>query len=85
MYSDAMNNGHTPLTPMSPDVNTAPGIELHIKFIPSTGQFLVSFPQVDHVTIMGLLEFAKLNLIEMRSKADKRIAIPDMQLVKAVS
>lgn len=66
-------------------VENTPGIELHIKFIPQTGQFLVSFPQVDHVTIMGLLEFAKLNLIEMRNKADQRITIPDMNIVKAVS
>lgn len=80
-----MNNGHTPVVPGSQPIETAPGIELHIKFIPSTGQFLVSFPQVDHVTIMGLLEFAKLNLIEMRSKADKRIQIPDLGLVKAIS
>jgi hypothetical protein len=70
-------NGHSELA-------TLPGIELHIKFVPSTGQFLVQFPQVDHVTIMGLLEFAKLNLMELRAKADKRIAIPDAVLTNKI-
>ena len=78
-------NGQNPTLRNPATIEDVPGIELHIKFIPQTGQFMVQFPQVDHVTIMGLLEFAKVNLLEMRAKADQRIQIPDMKLVKAVS
>jgi hypothetical protein len=55
---------------------------LAIKWNPSTGSLAVSFPQIDHVSILGMLEFAKVNLLEMRAKNEQRIAIPDMKVTK---
>ena len=55
---------------------------LTIKWTPQTGQLQVNFPQIDAVSILGMLEFAKVSLNEMRAKAEQRIAIPDMQITK---
>jgi hypothetical protein len=57
-------------------------ISLIIKWSPSTGQVSATFPQIDHTIIFGLLEMGKQILSEMRSKADQRISIPDMQVTK---
>jgi len=70
-----MNNGN----------GTAPatdGLNLVINWNPSTGQVKVAFPQVDHLLCLGMIEFAKISLIEMRAKADNRIAIPDVNITK---
>ena len=64
---------------------TAPatdGFNLVINWNPSTGQVKVAFPQIDHLMVLGMIEFAKVSLLEMRAKADNRIAIPDMQVTK---
>jgi len=57
-------------------------IPLTISWNPSTGSVRVSFPQIDHVSILGMIEFAKVSLMEMRSKADRRVEIPDLQVTK---
>jgi hypothetical protein len=58
------------------------GLNLVINWNPQTGQVKVAFPQVDHLMILGMIEFAKVSLLEMRSKAEQRITIPDMQVTK---
>ena len=55
---------------------------LAIKWNPQTGSVSVSFPQIDHVSILGMIEFAKVSLMEMRAKNDQRIAIPSMDIAK---
>lgn len=59
---------------------TNPELVLQIKWSPQTGSVSVAFPQVDHVTILGMLEFAKVSLLEMRSKAEQRVVIPDLRI-----
>jgi len=73
----ANGNGNPTANPLQVD-----GLVLTIKWNPQTGQVQVSFPQVDHVSILGMLEFAKVSLLEMRAKAEQRISIPDMQVTK---
>ena len=69
-------NGH--LEP----VNTNPEISLTIIWSPNTGQVKIAFPQIDVVGILGLLEMAKVVLLDQRSKAESRISIPDMNVTK---
>jgi len=54
---------------------------LAIRWNPSTGSVAVTFPQIDHVSILGMIEFAKVSLLEMRAKNEQRIAIPDLKVV----
>jgi len=64
---------------------TAPatdGLNLTINWNPSTGQIKVAFPQIDHLMILGMIEFAKVSLLELRAKAENRISIPDMHVTK---
>jgi hypothetical protein len=67
------------------DLNDVPGITLAIKIVP--GQFLVAWPQVDDMTILGMLEYAKATLLLAMAKkqSDSRITLPTPQIVKAVS
>jgi hypothetical protein len=67
------------------DLNEGPGITLAIKIVP--GQFLVAWPQVDDMTILGMLEYAKATLLLAMAKkqAESRITLPTPQIVKAVS
>lgn len=67
-------NGTAPLA--NPEIN------LTITWIPTTGQIKVSFPQIDTIGVLGLLEMAKMVLIEQRTKAEQRVQIPDMQITK---
>jgi hypothetical protein len=69
---------------MNPTTNPMQGNELTlaIKWNPQTGAVSTSFPQIDHVSILGMIEFAKVALMEMRAKQDQRIAIPDIQVTK---
>ena len=69
---------------MNPTVNPMQANELilAIKWNPQNGSVSVSFPPVDIVAVLGLLEMAKVVLMEQRSKAENRIAIPDMQVTK---
>ena len=53
---------------------------LAIKWNPQTGSVSVSFPQIDHVSILGMIEFAKVSLYELRAKAEQRITIPDIKV-----
>lgn len=60
---------------------TAPELILTIRWQPTTGQIRFDMPQLDAVAILGLLEFAKISLIESRIKqADSKIAIPNIAL-----
>lgn len=59
-----------------------PEITLTIAWSPSTGQVKVSFPQIDIIGVLGLIEMAKIVLLEQRSKADQRVTIPDLQVTK---
>ena len=59
-------------------------LALTVKWTPSTGQVSVSFPQIDHTMIFGMLEMAKEVLREIRSKAEQRVVIPDMKIAKQV-
>ncbi len=70
-----MMNGNG--TPQIPE-----GINLVINWNPQNGQVRCSFPQVDHLSILGMLEFAKVTLLELRAKAEQRVTIPDMQVTK---
>jgi hypothetical protein len=58
------------------------GLTLVINWNPQTGAVRVSFPQVDHVSILGMIEFAKVSLYELREKSSQRISIPDIQVTK---
>jgi hypothetical protein len=71
-------NGHNPTAnPLQTE-----GLTLSINWNPSTGQVKVAYPQVDHLMILGMIEFAKVSLMEMRAKAEQRVTIPDMQITK---
>jgi hypothetical protein len=58
------------------------GLNLVINWNPQTGQVKVSFPQIDHLMVLGMIEFAKVTLLELRAKAEQRVTIPDMQITK---
>jgi hypothetical protein len=75
-----MTNGNGETNPTANPLQA--GLNLVINWNPQTGQVKVSFPQVDHLMILGMIEFSKVSLLEMRAKSEQRIAIPDMQVSK---
>jgi hypothetical protein len=76
-----VTNGNGNINPTTNPLQ-AEGLNLVINWNPSTGQVKVAFPQVDHLMIFGMIEFAKVSLLEMRAKAEQRVTIPDMQVTK---
>ena len=51
--------------------------DLVIRWTPETYQIAVAWPPLDDVTLLGILEFAKLTLIERRiSAAGSKIEVP---------
>lgn len=64
--------------PASTDIN------LVIAWSPSTGQVKVSFPQIDIIGVLGLLEMAKVVLMEQRAKAEQRVQIPDINVTRRI-
>jgi hypothetical protein len=67
--------------PTNGELLASQDIILQIKWTPSTGSVAVSFPQVDHVSILGMLEFAKVSLLEMRAKNEQRVVVPDLRIL----
>jgi len=57
-------------------------LQLVVAWNPQTGSVRVSFPQIDHVSILGMIELAKVSLYEMRAKTEQRISIPDINITK---
>lgn len=64
----------------APQAAQVASVELRIQWVPQLGQFRVSWPEIDDVIKLGMLQFAQTLLLEQRMKngvaGDRPLVVP---------